>query len=142
MARTEREAMLSNFIESLWGLGSVGDNGNTRRACVLAGRTRPVVQGKRSPLAKVAAIDGQPLIGQPVYDSTGEKVVGTNYGSVTLQGASTSTFNGFPASDFHRRISAVKGMDFLERAGKKVLQNKRKQDENLLPLFQAAEVAQ
>ena len=34
---------------------------------------------------------GQALIGQPVYDSTGTKVIGTNYGSVTFQGASTAT---------------------------------------------------
>jgi hypothetical protein len=32
--------------------------------------------------------DGQPLIGQPVYDQSG-KLVGTNYGSVSLQGASS-----------------------------------------------------
>lgn len=42
-------------------------------------------------VVKVTPTDGQPLIGQPVYDSSGKKVVGTNYGSVTFQGASTST---------------------------------------------------
>jgi hypothetical protein len=42
-------------------------------------------------VVKVAATDGQPLIGQPVYDSTGTRVIGTNYGSVTFQGASTAT---------------------------------------------------
>ena len=40
---------------------------------------------------KVIPGNGQALIGQPVYDSTGTKVVGTNYGSVTFQGASTAT---------------------------------------------------
>jgi hypothetical protein len=47
-------------------------------------------------VVKIAATDGQPLIGQPVYDSTGKKVVGTNYGSVTFQGASTSTCAPIP----------------------------------------------
>jgi hypothetical protein len=46
-------------------------------------------------VVKIAATDGQALIGQPVYDSNG-KVVGTNYGSVTLQGASTSTCAPIP----------------------------------------------
>jgi sugar lactone lactonase YvrE len=50
-------------------------------------------------VVKIAATDGQPLIGQPVLDSTG-KVVGMNYGSVTFQGASTSTCLPIPvASD-------------------------------------------
>lgn len=37
---------------------------------------------------QVVATDGVPLIGQPVYDSTG-KLIGTNYGSVTYAGAPT-----------------------------------------------------
>ncbi len=45
---------------------------------------------------KVIAGDGQALIGQPVYDSTGTKVIGTNYGSVTFQGASTATCAPIP----------------------------------------------
>ena len=45
---------------------------------------------------KVIPGDGQPLIGQTVYDSTGTKVVGTNYGSVTFQGASTATCASIP----------------------------------------------
>ena len=45
---------------------------------------------------KVTPADGQPLIGQTVYDSTGTKVVGTNYGSVTFQGASTATCAPIP----------------------------------------------
>jgi sugar lactone lactonase YvrE len=44
----------------------------------------------------VIPTNGQPLIGQPVYDSTGTKVIGTNYGSVTFQGASTSTCAPIP----------------------------------------------
>jgi sugar lactone lactonase YvrE len=40
---------------------------------------------------KVIPADGQPLIGQPVYDQTGTKVIATNYGWVTFQGASTTT---------------------------------------------------
>ena len=44
----------------------------------------------------VIAGDGQPLIGQPVLDSTGTKVIGTNYGSVTFQGASTATCAPIP----------------------------------------------
>jgi hypothetical protein len=40
--------------------------------------------------------NGQALIGQPVYDSTGTKVIGTNYGSVTFQGASTATCAPIP----------------------------------------------
>ena len=40
---------------------------------------------------KVIPGNGQALIGQPVFDSTGTKVIGTNYGSVTFQGASTAT---------------------------------------------------
>ena len=44
----------------------------------------------------IAPANGQPLIGQPVYDSTGTKVIGTNYGSVTFQGASTSTCAPIP----------------------------------------------
>ncbi|HTV09014.1 MAG TPA: Ig-like domain repeat protein [Candidatus Aquilonibacter sp.] len=50
-------------------------------------------------VVKVAATDGQPLIGQPILDPTG-KVVGENYGSVTFQNASTSTCLPIPvASD-------------------------------------------
>lgn len=45
---------------------------------------------------KIAATDGGPLIGQPVYDSTGTKVVGTNYGSVTFQGAPTPSCQPVP----------------------------------------------
>jgi hypothetical protein len=41
-------------------------------------------------VVKVAATDGQPLIGQPIFDNSG-KVIGMNYGSVTFQGASTAT---------------------------------------------------
>ncbi|HEY4011414.1 MAG TPA: hypothetical protein VGM11_14765, partial [Acidobacteriaceae bacterium] len=41
--------------------------------------------------------NGQPLIGQPVKDSTG-KVTGTNYGSVTFQGASTATCAAIPVN--------------------------------------------
>lgn len=37
---------------------------------------------------QVVATDGAPLIGQPVYDSSG-KLIGMNYGSVTFAGAST-----------------------------------------------------
>ena len=44
----------------------------------------------------VIPANGQPLIGQPVYDSTGTKVIGTNYGSVTFQGASTATCAPIP----------------------------------------------
>ncbi|HEX5283462.1 MAG TPA: Ig-like domain repeat protein [Bryocella sp.] len=44
----------------------------------------------------VLAGAGQPLIGQPVYDSTGKKVIGTNYGSVTFQGASTPSCAPIP----------------------------------------------
>ena len=44
----------------------------------------------------IAAANGQPLIGQPVYDPTGTKVIGTNYGSVTFQGASTATCAPIP----------------------------------------------
>jgi hypothetical protein len=48
----------------------------------------------------VIPTDGQPLIGQPVYDLTGTKVVGTNYGSVSFQGAPASTCAPIPvASD-------------------------------------------
>jgi len=45
---------------------------------------------------KVIPGNGQALIGQPVYDSTGTKVIGTNYGSVTFQGASTATCAPIP----------------------------------------------
>jgi hypothetical protein len=45
---------------------------------------------------KVIPSNGQALIGQTVYDSTGTKVVGTNYGSVTFQGASTATCAPIP----------------------------------------------
>ena len=38
----------------------------------------------------VIPTNGQPLIGQPVYDSSG-KLTGTNYGTITFQGASTAT---------------------------------------------------
>lgn len=41
-------------------------------------------------VVKVTPTDGQPLIGQPILDSKG-KVIGTNYGAVTFQGASTAT---------------------------------------------------
>lgn len=44
----------------------------------------------------VIPANGQPLIGQPVYDSTGTKVIGTNYGSVTFQGASAATCAPIP----------------------------------------------
>ncbi|HEV2577253.1 MAG TPA: choice-of-anchor D domain-containing protein [Acidobacteriaceae bacterium] len=43
----------------------------------------------------VLPTDGQPLIGQSVLDQNG-KVIGTNYGSVTFQGASTSTCAAIP----------------------------------------------
>ena len=35
----------------------------------------------------VLATDGAPLIGQPIYDTTGTKVIAENYGTVTYQGA-------------------------------------------------------
>ncbi len=44
----------------------------------------------------VVPTDGQPLIGQPVYDPTGKKVVGTNYGSVSFQGAPAGTCAPIP----------------------------------------------
>lgn len=48
---------------------------------------------------QVLTTDGAPLIGQPIYDSKGKQVA-TNYGSVTFQGASTSSCNAIPvASD-------------------------------------------
>jgi hypothetical protein len=43
----------------------------------------------------VIPANGQPLIGQPVYDSSG-KLTGTNYGTITFQGASTATCASIP----------------------------------------------
>ena len=43
----------------------------------------------------VLPANGQPLIGQPVYDSSG-KLTGTNYGTITFQGASTATCASIP----------------------------------------------
>ncbi len=44
----------------------------------------------------IVPTNGKPLIGQPVYDSTGKKVIDTNYGSVTLQGAPASSCTPVP----------------------------------------------
>lgn len=45
---------------------------------------------------QVVALDGQPLIGQPVYQ--GGKVVSTNYGSITYQGASVLSCEPVPVA--------------------------------------------
>jgi sugar lactone lactonase YvrE len=49
-----------------------------------------VLQFQYNYAIQVVATDGQPLIGQPVYDSQG-KLVGENYGSVSFTGAGSCT---------------------------------------------------